>query len=213
MPNDFTSTWAKEGKTPISSKIGDTMHPVPVRDKITQTIFKLNMVQHKLDDSRLKMEQKHKTLFNKCVRSQEMKDAQTAVMYANECAQLKKIAQTITSSSLALEQVVLRLETVKDFGDVAAEIMPAASVIRSVKGRLSGVIPEVSMQLGSISSTLDSMVLEVGEATGQSWNTMVSGDEAEKILSEASTIAEQKMKEGFPELPTTSTAEKGVNPV
>jgi len=213
MPNDFTSTWAKEKKTPISTKISDTMHPVPVRDKITQTIFKLNMVQHKLDDSRLRMEQKHKTLFNKCVRSQEMKDSQTAVMYANECAQLKKIAQTITSSHLALEQVVLRLETVKDFGDVAAEIMPAASVIRSIKGQLSGVIPEVSMQLGSISSTLDSLVLEVGEATGQSWNTMVAGDEAEKILSEASTIAEQKIKEGFPELPTTSTAEKGVNPL
>jgi len=213
MPNDFTSTWAKEKKTPISTKISDTMHPVPVRDKITQTIFKLNMVQHKLDDSRLRMEQKHKTLFNKCVRSQEMKDSQTAVMYANECAQLKKIAQTITSSHLALEQVVLRLETVKDFGDVAAEIMPAASVIRSIKGQLSGVIPEVSMQLGSISSTLDSLVLEVGEATGQSWNTMVAGDEAEKILSEASIIAEQKIKEGFPELPTTSTAEKGVNPL
>lgn len=210
MP-DFTSSWAKETKVPMSRKISETMHPEPIRERITQTVFRLNMVQRKLEDSRLRIEQKHKTLFSKCVRAQEGKDAQTAVMYANECAQVKKIAQTIISSQLALEQVVLRLDTVKDFGDIAAELMPAAAVIRSVKGRLSGVIPEVSMHLGSISSTLDSLVLEVGEATSQSWNAMSSGEDADKVLAEASIIAEQKVREGFPELPSTATPEKGVN--
>jgi division protein CdvB (Snf7/Vps24/ESCRT-III family) len=211
LPNDFTSTWAREKKSPMSQRITTTMRPVPLKDRITQTIYKLNMVRRKLEDSRLRTEQKHKTLFSKCVRAQETKDGQIAVMYANECSQVRKIGQTIISSQLALEQVVLRLETVRDFGDIAAEIMPATSVIRSVKGQLAGVIPEVSMQLGMISQTLDSLVLEVGEATGQSWNAMVSGEDSDKILSEAAMIAEQKVKEGFPELPSTSTAEKGVN--
>jgi len=195
----------------MSRKISETMHPEPIRERITQTVFRLNMVQRKLEDSRLRIEQKHKTLFSKVVRAQESKDSQTAVMYANECAQVKKIAQTIISSQLALEQVVLRLDTVKDFGDIAAELMPAASVIRSVKGRLSGVIPEVSMNLGTISQTLDSLVLEVGEATSSSWNAMSSGEDADKVLAEASMIAEQKVREGFPELPSTATPEKGVN--
>ena len=212
MPNDFTSTWAKETNVSISNKISNTMNPVPVRDRLTQTVYRLNMVQRKLEDSRLRIEQKHKMLFTKCIRAQETKDGQTAVMYANEVAQVKKIAQTIITSKLAVEQVVLRLETVKDFGDVAAEIMPAAAVVRTVKGRLAGVIPEVSMNLGSISQTLDSLVLEVGEATSQSWNVMVSGEDADKVLAEATMIAEQKVREGFPELPSTSTAEKGVNP-
>jgi len=210
MPENFSSTWAKEKKTPISNSIAETMNPTPMRERITQTVFKLSMVQRKLEDSRLRIEQKHKMLFNKCVRAQEGKDTQTAVMYANECAQVKKIAQTIISSQLALEQVVLRLDTVKDFGDVAAELMPAAAVIRSVKGRLSGVIPEVSMTLGTISQTLDSLVLEVGETTSQTWNALSSGEDADKVLSEASMIADQKIKEGFPELPSTSTPEKGV---
>jgi len=211
MKNDFGSNWTKEKKVPISRKIVDTMHPSPLRDRISQTVFRLNMVQRKLEDSHLKIEQKHKTLFNKCIKAQETKESQTAVMYANECAQVKKIAQTIVTSQLALEQVGLRLETVQDFGDVAAEVMPAASVIRAVKGKLAGVIPEVSMHLGSISQTLDSMVLEVGEATGQTWGVMSSGEDAEKVLSEATMIAEQKVREGFPDLPTTSTSEKGIN--
>ena len=211
MSNRFVSDWAKENKPSASSTIAETLHPVPLKDRITTTVYRLNMVQRKLEDSRMRMDQKYKTLFNKCVKAQEGKDSATAIMYANECGQVRKMLQTLVTSQLAIEQVVLRLETVKDFGDVAAEIIPAAAVVRSVKGRLAGVIPEVSMQLGMIGQTLDSLVLEVGEATGTSWSTMASGEDAEKILMEASTIAEQRVREGFPELPSTSTAEKGVN--
>ena len=212
MSKDFASSWAKEKKVPMSRKIVDTMNSTPLRDRITKTIFSLNMVRHKIENSRLRMEEKYKGLFGKCVKAQETKNTQIGVMYANECSQVKKIAQTIVTSQLALEQVVLRLETVQDFGDVAAEVMPAAAIIRTVKDRLSGVIPEVSMSLGTISQTLDSLVFEVGEATGQSWNVMASGEDADKVLAEATMIAEQKVREGFPELPTPSIAEKGLNP-
>ena len=207
----MTDLWTKEPKVTTSKKIVDTMHPIPLKDKITQTIYRLNTVQHKLEDSRLRIEQKHKTLFGKCVKAQEAKDSQTAVMYANECSQVKKMAQTIVTSRLALEHVVLRLETVRDFGDVAAEVMPAIAVVNSIKGRLAGLIPEVTMNLGMITQTLDSLVLEAGEATGQSWNVISSGEDSEKALSEAAMIAEQKVKEGFPDLPITSSTEKGIN--
>lgn len=212
MSKDFATSWARETRVPVSKRIVDTMHPTPLKDRITKTIFRLNMVRHKLENSRLRIEQKYKGLFSKCVKAQETKNTQTAVMYANECSQVKKIAQTIVSSQLALDQVVLRLETVKDFGDVAAEIMPAASIIRAVKDRLAGIIPEVSTHLGAISQTLDSLVLDVGETMGQSWIATVSGEEADKVLAEAAMIAEQKVREGFPELPTPSTMLKGVNP-
>jgi division protein CdvB (Snf7/Vps24/ESCRT-III family) len=169
------------------------------------------MVTKKLEDSRARIEQKHKSLFQKCVASQERKDQSTAVMYANECSQVRKMAQIIIASQHAIEQVVLRLETVSDFGDVAAEVMPAAKIINTVKGRLAGVIPEVSLQLNNIGSTLDSLVLEAGEATGQSLTSIATGEEAERILSEAATIADQKIREGFPTLPTAEGAEKGTN--
>jgi division protein CdvB (Snf7/Vps24/ESCRT-III family) len=212
MPDKFVTSWASEKKVPLSTRIVETVRPVALKQKVTQTVYRLNMVQRKLEDSHVRIEQKYKRLFSKVIRAQEGKDTQTAVVYANECSQIRKMAQTITSSQLALEQVVLRLETVTDFGDVAAEIMPAAAVIRAVKGRLAGVIPEVSMHLGSISQTLDSLVLEVGQATAQSWNTMVTGEDADRILAEATMIADQKVKEGFPELPTTSGAERGMSP-
>ncbi len=209
MSDRFASEWSKNNEKTVSAGILDKMHPVPLKDRITQTIYRLNMVTRKLEDSRMRIEQKHKSLFQKCVASQEKKDQSTAIMYANECSQVRKMAQIIVASQHAIEQVVLRLETVSDFGDVAAEVMPAAKIINAVKGRLAGVIPEVSLQLSSISSTLDTLVLEAGEATGQSWTSIATGEDAERILSEASTIADQKIREGFPTLPTAEGAEKG----
>jgi division protein CdvB (Snf7/Vps24/ESCRT-III family) len=211
LSNKFIADWARKPKVSISTRITDAIHPTPLKERINKTVFRLKMVQRKLEDSHLRTEQKYKRLFNKCVQAQRTKDQATAIMYANESAQLRTIAKTLVSAQLAVEQVVLRLETVSDFGDVAAEIMPAAETIRAVKGRLQGIIPEVSMQLGIINQSLDSLVLEAGEATGTSWSQIASSEAAEKILLEATTIAEQKIREGFPDLPTTGV-ERGVSP-
>ena len=213
MSDKFASEWARDSRKTVSRTIVDKMHPVPLKERLTQTVYSLNMVTRKLEDSRMRIEQKHKGLFQKCVQAQERKDQATAIMYANECSQVRKMAQIVISSQHAIEQVVLRLETVSDFGDVAAEIMPAAKIIGAVRGRLAGVIPEVSLQLASISQTLDSLVLEAGEATGQSWTSIASGEDAERILAEASAIADEKIREGFPTLPSTEGTEKGINPL
>jgi division protein CdvB (Snf7/Vps24/ESCRT-III family) len=209
MPDNFASEWTRERKTPISRIIVDRMHPVPLKERITQTIYKLNMVDRRLDDSRIRIEQKYKSLFQKCVQSQERKDQASAIMYANECSQVKKMAENLISAKHAIEQVVLRLETVTDFGDVAAVVLPASSVVRAIRGRLAGLVPEVSMQLASINETLDSIVLEAGEATGSSWSSVAAGEEAERILAEATAIADQKLREGFPTLPSAEPTEKG----
>ena len=211
MKNKFVADWARQSKPSLSTRVKDAINPIPLKERINKTVFRLKLVQRKLEDSRLRSEQKYKKLFNKCVEAQRAKDQTIAIMYANESAQIRTIAKTLTSAQLAVEQVVLRLETVSDFGDIAAEIMPAAETIRAIKGRLQGIIPEVSMQLGFINQSLDSLVLEAGEATGASWNALASGDEAEKILLEATTVAEQKIREGFPELPITGT-ERRVSP-
>jgi len=50
-------------------------------------------------------------------------------MYANEIAEIRKIAKVTLRSELALEQVVLRLETIQEFGDVAAMMGPVAGVV------------------------------------------------------------------------------------
>jgi division protein CdvB (Snf7/Vps24/ESCRT-III family) len=128
-------------------------------------------------------------------------------MYANECAELRKMAKVVLHSELALEQVTLRLETVHEFGDLANAMMPVANVVRALKSQLEGVMPEVSLELSEVNETLEGLAVEVGETTETSFDVMSSSEESQHILQEANIVAEQKMKERFPELPPIPTHE------
>lgn len=202
---DAIKTWERKDKRSTFSKIvGTVKKPEPLREKITYTIYKLKVQEGRLDQSYQRMQNHYNEIFRKCTNSVLSKDSARASIYANECAEIRKMCQTILRSQFAIEQVVLRLETVEEFGDIAMEMSPVAGVISSLRGHLAGVVPEVSYKLGEIGDGLNDLVMDSGGATSMSWNVMSSGEESEKILSDANTIAEQKMKEKFPTLPDTS---------
>ena len=195
--------WDREQKTPLFSNLTDRIHrQEPLKERINQVIYKLKVNQNRLEGANLKTQQHDKALFDKCVQAQMSKDGARATMYANEISEIRKMAKVTLRSELALEQVVLRLETIEEFGDVAALLGPVAGVVHSIRDQITGVIPQVGYELGEISETLNGVVMEVGEATGQNYDMEASGAEAQKILGEANTIAETRMRERFPELPS-----------
>jgi division protein CdvB (Snf7/Vps24/ESCRT-III family) len=161
----------------------------------------------KIQNTSRHLEQRDRMLREKCVTALQAKDNSLASMYANECAEIRKIVKITLHSELALEQVALRLETVKEFGDIAYTMSSVSGVVGLLKNNLSNVIPEVSLKLGEVHDALEDMVVEVGEATEQSVDTEATSSEAQRILTEANIIAEQKMKEKFPELPTMAAPE------
>lgn len=203
MAKRIEKNWDRESSETLFERIGEKLHRTPpLKERVATAIYRLKLQQGKLEQASLKMQRHDKELFEKCVGAQMVRDATRASMYANECAEVRKMAKVILLSELALEQVVLRLETIEEFGDVAVWMGPVANIIHALKGRLAGVIPEVSYELGSIDEMLSSMVIEAGQATGKSYDIEVSGDVAKKVLTEAGAIADQKIKERFPELPS-----------
>jgi division protein CdvB (Snf7/Vps24/ESCRT-III family) len=202
-------TWERKRKQSALSRIvRGVKKPEPLRERISYTIYKLKVQSQRLEQAYQRMQNHYNKLFRKCTNAVMAKDITRAPIYANECAEVQKMCQTIMRSQFAIEQVVLRLETVGEFGDIVVEMSPVASVINSIRGPLAGVVPEVSFKLGEIGDTLNDLVMEAGGATSVSWNVMSSGAEAEKILSEANAIAEERMKEKFPRLPDTPGLEK-----
>jgi len=143
-----------------------------------------------------------KEMFQRCIGAQLSKDTAHAALYANECAEIRKMAHITMSSELALERVILRLQTVEEFGDVMAQLAPVIGVVRETRGRIAGVIPEVAGELGEVNSMLSDMSLETGEVQDQDIEMAASNSEARKVLEESSVIASQQIKERFPDLPT-----------
>jgi division protein CdvB (Snf7/Vps24/ESCRT-III family) len=161
------------------------------------------------------MQQHDKEMFDKCVRAQVSKDNARATMYANECVQIRKMAKITLQCQLALMQASLRLETAREFGNIASMMAPVASVVKSVQGHISGIIPEVGFELAEIGEVLNNAVCEIGGPLDSNSVVQASGEDAQKILSEANALAEHRIQQHFPEIPTAApplpqkTAEQG----
>jgi len=198
---DVIRNWEREREGSFFKSIREkVLKEPPLREKLSQTIFKLKVQNEKLDQSVSWMQNNYDTLFSKCIGAVASKNQAQAIVYANECAEIKKIVSIILRSQFAIEQVMLRLETVEDFGNIVYEMGPLTSVITSIRGQLSGVVPEASYKLEEIGESLNDLIIGVDVSTGAS-RSLEASEEASKILEEAATVAEQKVKERFPSLP------------
>jgi division protein CdvB (Snf7/Vps24/ESCRT-III family) len=166
----------------------------------------LKIQSEKLNRTAQRLVARGKELFEQCVRAQQEGDSGRATIYANEIAQLRKMSRIIVRSQLSLEKVILRLETVKEFGDVMHVLGPATAIIRQVQSDLAGIVPEVAQNLKYVDEMLEGLMIEAGSVSGSIINVSVSDGEAQKILQEASEVAAQRMKTAFPEIPDTLKA-------
>jgi len=119
-----------------------------LKERIAQALFRLGSQKEKLEHMSARLQQRDKEMFQRCIGAQLSKDTAHAALYANECAEIRKMAHLTLSSELALERVILRMQTVEEFGDIMAQIAPVIGVVRETRGRIAGVIPEVRARRG-----------------------------------------------------------------
>ena len=199
-------TWERSGGRSSFGRLTDGVKKqAPLRERISYTVYRLKTQNARLQQAERRMTDHYNELFRKCTNAVMAKDSTRASMYANECAEIKKMSQTIVRSMFAIEQVVLRLETIEEFGDVVVTMNPVSGVINALRGSLAGIVPEVSYTLGEIGDQMNNMVVESGGVTAITMNSFSTNEEAEHILNDANAIAEQRMKEKFPTLPSTES--------
>jgi len=155
----------------------------------------------------LMMQHRDKEFFDKCVAARAVGDMPRANLYAEECAEVRKMAKIALNSELALEQLIFKLETAEMMGDIAYLIHPIKSVVASVGQQIQQMMPDVSFELNQINESLEGIVVNAGEVTESMAPAGSQSPEADKIMQEADTLAEQKIKSRFPELHPIPTAE------
>jgi len=123
-------------------------------------------------------------------------------MYANEVAEVRRMAKIIMTVKYALEKVKLRLDTTLIMGDVNADLAPAIVALKQVAGYLRGAMPDVFADLMDIDEELSAALTQYTSGAVPIFENEYATEEAQKILKEASIVAEQRMKQEFPELPS-----------
>lgn len=175
--------------------------PGPLKPRLDGAVRRIELQVNKLDQAGEKFSVRDRTIFARIVDAYTKHDTARANVFANELAEIRKMEKLITNARLALEQIVLRLRTVSELGDVVSTLGPAVGVLRTVRSGLVSVFPEAESELGEIGNLLSGIMMEAGTETGMSLNFNAVNEDATKILTEASTVAEQRIKEKFPDLP------------
>ena len=199
----FEKGWTRQEKESFGAKTKETIRgPQPLKPQIQKASGQLNQEINRLDGALNRLKQREQSIFKKTVNAVQAHDEQTSKAYSNELAEIKKMTKIVTQSKIALEQITMRLQTVTDVGDFAATLSPAIGVIRTIRSTLGQAMPDAQSALGDIGAQLNSIMVDVGQITGTTFHLGESSEEADKIMAEAAAVAEKRMSDQFPEVPT-----------
>ena len=126
-----------------------------------------------------------------------------ASVCANELAEVRKLLKFMYSVQLAIERVVLRLETLRELSDIVVDLRPALKLLQGVSQELFQVLPDVSTELNNVNSTI-SETLYATKITSEPDQLLTVGQKTEggeEILKEVSTSYSTKSPRLLPEAP------------
>jgi division protein CdvB (Snf7/Vps24/ESCRT-III family) len=201
----FEKGWKAQEKEPFAKQVRETVRgPQPMRPQIQKATQQLTGEINRLDQAMNRLKQRESSIFKKAVTAVQAHDQESSKAYSNELAEVRKMEKIVTQSKIALEQITTRLQTVTDIGDFASTIAPAIGVIKNVRATLGEAMPDAQGALGEIGAQLNSIMVDVGQLTGTTFYQAENSEEANKILAEASAIAEKRMAESLPEVPNNT---------
>jgi len=203
MSERFAKKWGeREEQTPIQARLKEAVRPPgPLKPRLDFAIRRIELQVQRLDTATDRFTERDKSIFVRIVEAYSKHDMPRANVFANELAEIRKMEKMIMHARLALEQIVLRLKTVSELGDVVSTLAPAVGVLRTVRTGMASVFPEAERELGQIGNLLSGIIIDAGQSTGLTINFENANEDAQKILTEAASVAEQKIKEKFPDLP------------
>jgi hypothetical protein len=91
---------------------------------------------------------------------------------------------------------------VSDFGDIMVQMAPVMNIVKDTKVKIAGIVPQVATELEEVNDTLADLANEAtAETTLTSLPIEATDEESRKVLEETGLVAEERLREHFPDLP------------
>ena len=185
--------------------------PPTVREVATKSIITLKVQQNKLEQASYRLKERDRILFETCMGALKKNNREKAAMCATELAEVRKLVKFLYNVQLAIERVMMRLETINELGDIVSDLKPALKMLQNVSSELFQVLPDIGSELNSVAETVqetlhaakitsDPELIPVGRKT----------EGGEEILNEVTSFMEQKIAETLPEPPAASPVKEPV---
>ena len=179
-----------------------------IKLRLEQSLNQLNAQIMKLKSKYQEMMNKSKEYFEQVVEAMMSGDEDRASIYAEEIAEIRKLANMIMKTQLLLEQVKLRLETIIEVSELIGLVVPLLSLIAEVEDEVSGVAPEAANNLHELASYIQNFAETTSMINPAQPLQEELSEDVKKVLEEARKAAAEKIKESFPDVPKLSEEEK-----
>lgn len=202
----FSKRWEKKTDLSTYEKVKESIKPsVPLKSRLIESIRRIELENQRLDQAYSRFQDREKGLFNKAVEAYTAHDTTSANVFANEVAEIRKIERIVLQTKLALEQIVIRLRTSTELGDIAVSLLPVVGVVNDLKSGIASINPQTQKELGNLGDLLSGMVVDAGLVNMEPISFDTVNEDAMNILGEAQTVAGSRINEDFPELPGNKT--------
>lgn len=197
--------WSNQPQPGITEKINDVIKPKgALKPRIQIAIKKLKLQISKLDSMLIKLKERDAKIFQRIVEATKQHDTQTTKVLSNELAEIRKVTKILSGARIALERIELRLTTTSDIGDTVLTIMPTMGLMKNLKSSLGKIMPGAEQEISQMAEMLGGFMTESFSGDGAFGIDDSTNIESEKILQEATAVAENSTGDLFPSVPTST---------
>ncbi len=201
MPN-FQNKWSNPPTPGITDRINGVIKPKgALKPRVEMAVKRLQGQISKLDNMLTKLKERDQKIFNRIVTATQQHDTHTSKILSNELAEVRKVSRVLGNARMALEQIELRLTTFHDLGDTVVTIMPTIGLMKSLKSSLVKFMPEADQEVNRMTEMLGGLMTDTFTGDSSFGVEATTNAESDKILQEASAVAESAVSEKFPSMP------------
>lgn len=183
----------------------------PLNITINQTIRKLKFQHAKLEQGTIRLREKDKALFHKCVMAIGEKQRERATILATELGEIRKVLNMLVQTQLAIERIILRLETIRELSDVMVDLVPALRNLKNVTKSLYKIMPKMAHELEKVNDSIsETLAVTRVNSSHPIMPLDLKTPASEEILKEATMVLEERLTESLPEPPVSITATEKV---
>lgn len=152
----------------------------------------------------IKLNERDSKLFKRIVEATQLHDVNTSRILSKELVEVRKTTKILGHARIALEQIELRLTTYHNLGDTISTIMPTIGLMNNLKSSLVKFMPNADQEINQMTKMLGGFMTDSFSSDGIFSMDETTNYESEKILQEATLVAESSVANKFPSMPTNT---------
>jgi division protein CdvB (Snf7/Vps24/ESCRT-III family) len=132
-----------------------------LKEKINSSLRQIDVQRKELEQLKFRLEERRKVMFDATVRAIERNDETRARVLEGEHAEIQKIIRVVIASELALLHISVRLETIRDVGDIMSVLSNAFKSVKKIGKSVSEFAPNIEMAASEINGSFSDILTEL----------------------------------------------------